>query len=370
MSTTFVLAPAPAKRTEYGTAEGSDLNLNLLPFSLGSSSRPYVFSNVDISSHFQPRPAPSGIIGVEEGKSIATFRGRQLVGQQVMVPRGYKGWVLRTDSIEQARVASGMGQGNRAGAVDTATGHLNGCTAAEGSYGARGDVSTAGVEDDDDLSLKRSPRRSGITALKQRVRGAGQTALARPKRAVARIAKKRMRLDSDDEDEGEGEGESSPAPSTTTPRKRAGPPLVTPTRQSPRLARTPATKGVLPDITLHEATPLKTPLPPAPKHLKLKRAGPADFVIGQSAVAQDDDEEVAAPANGREAIKAEAEGDEHEDTDMEDASSLARSEHGSFGPSASSLSIIPSPATENDPPAFAIESAAPSPERTQDSTLR
>lgn len=376
MSTTFLLAPASASEPQRSDTTAPAIpSLNLLPFSLGSSSRPYTSSSANVSAHFQPRPAPAGIIGVEEGKTIAAFRGRQLVGQHVKVPRGYKGWLLRTDTVEKARIASGMGQDHQAGQASNGEAARMGDIASAGAStsrarstrmqnGSNGAGESSGTQDDDDdLSLKRSPRRSGITALKQRVRGAGQTALARPKRAMAKATKKRVRLDSDDEDD---EAPLPVAPtSAITPKKRPGPPLVTPTRQSPRLARTP--QGVLPDITLHEATPLKSPLPPAPAHLKLKKAGRADFVIGQSIMEVDTEDlpNGRSGTAGRDAIKAEAEGDVQDDTDTEDISTTA-SAQSSFGAAGSTFSVIPSPATENDPPAFQIESAAPPPSAIDD----
>ena len=367
MSTTFLLAPAaPASGSPPVSNQHAAPALNLLPFALGSNTKPYTSTNANISSHFQPRPAPAGIVGVEEGKTIANFRGRQLVGQHVKVPRGYTGWMLRTDSVEKARLALGMGTSTAGGSKHLADADLDD----ERSDSRRNRGGFNGVaqmhQEDEDLSLKRSPRKAGITALKQRVVGAGQTALARPKRAVARAVKKRMRLDSDDEDEGD-----MPAPPpSVTPKKRPGPPLTTPTRQSPRLAKTPKIGDgdalALPDITLHEATPLKTPLPPAPKHLKLKKAGARDFVIGRSALSREDEEVVVKEdgVNGKEGIKAEVEGEAEDETDTEDASSATPSETASMGVSA--LSIIPSPATENDPPAFPIESPAPSPARAAD----
>jgi hypothetical protein len=96
--------------------------------------------------------------------------------------------------------------------------------------------------------------------------------------------------------------------------------------------------------------------------LKLKKAGAKDFVIGRSALSRDeeDDEEVlpGAGMDGKQGIKAEVEGDGLEDTDTEGPSDAPSA---SSSVAASTFSIIPSPTTENDPPAFPIESAAPTP---------
>lgn len=217
--------------------------------------------------------------------------------------------------------------------------------------------------------MRRSTRSNGFERLKQRVKGAGQVALARPKRGAVKTGKKRYRLDSDDEDEAGGaeldsqvdiespssqitptlDGDVPVLPTLTygTPSKRPRSSLIsTPTRQSPRLAlpRTPippsSRKAHLPAITLQEATPLKEPLPPPPAHLRRKK-NKADYVIpgtpGAEVLVEQDETDPAVASPGGSGV------DELKEVLVEEG-------------------MIPSPATENDPPTFPVLSAAPSPE--------
>ncbi|BEI85375.1 hypothetical protein CcaverHIS002_0507760 [Cutaneotrichosporon cavernicola] len=57
-------------------------SLQLLPFYLTPTP-----ATAPVSDYFVPRPTPSGY--------LAAFRGRQVVGQEIEVPRGYRGVVLR-----------------------------------------------------------------------------------------------------------------------------------------------------------------------------------------------------------------------------------------------------------------------------------
>jgi hypothetical protein len=149
-------------------------------------------------------------------------------------------------------------------------------------------------------STRRSPRKSTLAnvadAIKSKVRGAGQVALSKPKTRQAKQAtvKRRYQIDSEDEDETHIE-----LARVETPRKR--------TRSG-----TTAT----PMIVVQEATPLKEPLP-TPK----KRLGTIS-------------REERLPGVGR------------------------RSRSPSPAPtdvSQSSEAVIPSPATEHDPPTFPID---------------
>lgn len=187
--------------------------------------------------------------------------------------------------------------------------------------------------DDDGTALRRSGRTSGTT--RDRVRGAGQQALARPKRGVVRPApvKKRFRLDSDSEQEDNDVDEGAPPAGQgtrilRTPSKRA--------RHAPAV-ETPKLRGPVPDIVVQEATPLKEPLPPATKSLR-------------SAV-----EESMPPVN------------EPSQSSAESLTESADQEQLSAGHEAASTlecveedkwtvkeEVIPSPATEDLPPGFPI----------------
>lgn len=149
-------------------------------------------------------------------------------------------------------------------------------------------------------STRRSPRKSTLAnvadAIKSKVRGAGQVALSKPKTRQAKQAtvKRRYQIDSEDEDEGHIELARVETPSKRT---RSG---------------TTAT----PMIVVQEATPLKEPLP-TPK----KRLGTVS-------------REERLPGAGR------------------------RSRSPSPAPtevSQNSEAVIPSPATEEDPPTFPID---------------
>ncbi|BEJ16057.1 hypothetical protein CspHIS471_0506620 [Cutaneotrichosporon sp. HIS471] len=59
-------------------------NLQLLPFCLTPTP-----ATAPVSDYFVPRSSPSG------SGYLAAFRGRQVVGQEIEVPRGYRGIVLR-----------------------------------------------------------------------------------------------------------------------------------------------------------------------------------------------------------------------------------------------------------------------------------
>ena len=174
-------------------------------------------------------------------------------------------------------------------------------------------TSVASTSIDQSSSTRRSPRKSTLAnvadAIKSKVRGAGQVALSRPKTRQAKtgtIKRKRYQIDSDDEDDGHIE---LAAVEVETPRKR--------TRSG-----TNAAAEHLPVIVVQEATPLKEPLP-TPK----KRLG---TVSTQERL----------PGAGRRST----------------SPSPAATE---VSLSSSSEAVIPSPATENDPPAFPVSDSKP-----------
>lgn len=428
MSPTFVLGP--------GSSLPPAPQLNLLPFSLGSSSRPYTTATAPINSYFRPRPAPAGIPGIEAGTPIAAFRGRQLAGQTIAVPRGYRGVIIaadRPDVVKYSAAADAIhlkGTGVPVSANGDLSEHRKGrgrtrrdqwpltpATSTASTFGPSSSTATlvnetgdagppAGDDDDEGLEMHRSPKRSGFARLKQRVKGAGQVALARPKRATATAVQagaKRYRLDSDDEEEEEdttnvvdkdergmqgrgaedqpplhessfdwvesghqevrvdGEpanftvsGSSAPLPPSTPARRGRASALSTPTRQSPRLAktdpRTPASsrRSQLPHITLQEATPLKSPLPAPPVHLRRKR-NKADYVIPGTAAAVEDTDDprealIMSPCSSATSCT----------RPIYSRSPTSSSGSFSFAMQRQESTVIPSPATEDDPPPFPV----------------
>lgn len=271
------------------------------------------------------------------------------MGQEVKIPRGYRGIIIEADKPDVVRCASGRGEEEGQTKRDQWP-----LTPATSSASVIGSTSTPMEIEDDGTEMRRSPRKNGLARLKQRVKGAGQVALSRPKKAAVKIGKKRFRLDSDDEDEELTPEPVSPVLAETpntptailqaTPSKKSRPnPISTPTRQSPRLSQNPRTpvlsstrKSQLPAIVLQEATPLKEPLPPPPAHFRRKRGGKADYVIPGSPGAEMKEET-------EELVTEEAEG----------------SGSGESPSSVEEVSIIPSPSTENDPPTFPIPTSVP-----------
>jgi hypothetical protein len=162
---------------------------------------------------------------------------------------------------------------------------------------------------------RRSPRKSTLAnvanTIKSKVRGAGQVALSRPKTRQAKtgtIKRKRYQLDSDEEDE-ERHIESSRAIEVETPRKRT------------RSGATALDEDV-PMIVVQEATPLKEPLP-TPK----KRLG---------------------TASSKERLPGASRRSPSPSPSIETTEGSQISE-----------AVIPSPATENDPPSFEVEDTKP-----------
>lgn len=163
LMSTFILASSSAELP-------SSSDLQLLPFSLSPTP-----THAPIGKYFRPRPAPAGL-GVVEGQQVAAFRGRQIVGQRIDVPRGYKGIVLRA--------FGGPNESRSTGIKVPLT------PAASYASSSTGTVSEAAEPE--------------MRATRSRARGSGQVALSRPRRAVASRGVKRIKLDdSDDDDDGD-----------------------------------------------------------------------------------------------------------------------------------------------------------------------
>ncbi|ORY32251.1 ribonuclease H2, subunit C [Naematelia encephala] len=301
-STTFVLSSVSSADTLPPT-----LPLHLLPFSLGTSSSPCASTSALISTYFQPRPCPANHPSLTPGTSIAAFRGRQLVGQTVSVPRGYKGVVLGATKRLDAFSSSTVREKGRAGPDVKLP-----LTPASSTTSVMADAAEEGV--------RRSPRKSN--------RGVGQVALSRPKFKRPIPNKKRFRLDSDEEDEDENESENnqkeiaqSRSRSTVarTPSKR--------TRTDTTTTPIKAVVGDLPSIIVQAATPLKEPISPPRARLPPVR-------------------DIDIDANEIEVLVADGNANENEAV-ATDGEAQVKDEP-----------ILPSPATEDDPPTFSIDDSA------------
>ncbi|WWD15817.1 hypothetical protein CI109_100241 [Kwoniella shandongensis] len=369
-STTFLISPSTSSPLP------SSPSLSLLPFSLGPSSTPYVSTSVPLSKYFQPRPSPSEA-HAPEGSTIASFRGRQVVGQRIAVPRGYVGLVFSTSKrpdrggLETHQSSTTSGGGGKEYPLTPAS-SVPSIISEEGDPSAGNGMGG--------YALRRSsPRKSASHAAAVlgpggRVRGAGQVALARPKtRQVTKVTetKKRFRLDSDDEDEDE-EGEEQQGESSTTtrpslmrtPSKRARTGYTTPKKMT-------ASEGIspIPEIVIQEATPLKHPLPTPKKRLstrsRSRRGSPSPSpasrlednpTSGVLPVALADVKEVA----DRQEMEMEVEVEHVEDVSSPSPSPSSSGNLSSNGELDSEgvkqeENLIPSPATEDDPPSFNIE---------------
>lgn len=279
-STLFILAPATSSSSTSATpALTSSSTLHLLPFSLGSSSRPYRASSGSTSQYFIPRPAPPDTPGVPANTPIAAFRGRALVGQSVEVPRGYKGVILSTS----ARPDHGGLEERRS------TGNSrNPLTPAPSADGAPADSETG--------------RRS------TRTKGAGQVALSKPRTRVVAKRKnerKRIRLDSDDEDDQDQVKEDDEMDSADVALKR------TPSKRA-------RSELSIPSIVVQQPTPRKTRS--ALKTTSTKLSIAETLVDEPNTIDQD--------------------------LEMSPSESVEESQSGE--------NIVPSPATEDDPPSFFI----------------
>lgn len=158
MPSSFILAPA---------APSAEEEVHLLPFSLGYSGP------APVSSFFRPRPAPAN--HPYPGSTIASFRGRALVAQELELPRGYRGVILQADATNY----SGAGA-----SAESETSRTRGAplTPAPSATSVEGE---------------------GRVTRSTRAKGAGQVALARPRtQRATRTRNKRIAL-SDEEDEEE-----------------------------------------------------------------------------------------------------------------------------------------------------------------------
>jgi hypothetical protein len=266
-------------------------SLALLPFALGSSNNAYKTSTAPINQYFQPRPCLANITGIPEGTSIASFRGRQLVGHTIQLPPGYRGLVIKAPEPHTVETKWPLTPAPSVASTSTSA-----------------DPSAMPTS-------RRSPRKSTLAnvanTIKSKVRGAGQVALSRPKTRQAKtgtIKRKRYQIDSDEEDE-ERHIELFRAVEVETPRKRT------------RSGATALDEDV-PMIVVQEATPLKEPLP-TPK----KRLG---------------------TASSKERLPGASRRSPSPSPSIETTEGSQISE-----------AVIPSPATENDPPSFAVEDVKP-----------
>ena len=289
-STAFVLTPSPQSLDPSPA-------LHLLPFSLGSSSVPYTSATAPLSTFFRPRPCPPDIPSIPEGTPIAAFRGRQLVGQVISVPRGYRGVIL------------GTGRRPDRGGVEVRKGlaKLGHCPLTPAS--SAGSV----VEDAGSIGARRSARKA---------RGAGQVALSRPKPRAAPplVAMKRYRLDLEEEEdiagkkaEAEVEVEVEVEPRSTvarTPSKRV--------KITGMMGVSPVKGDGLPAIVVQAPTPHKRA-----RRSELGTASVEDSAAQVEAAPRDEDE----LCDEGEHVEVEEEARHQED-------------------------IVPSPSTENDPPSF------------------
>jgi hypothetical protein len=360
---TFILSSAPS-------ALPPSAPLNLLPFSLGPSSSPYTSDTVPISSYFAPRPSPAGNSGVPTGQPLASFRGRQVVGQTVSVPRGYRGVLIsasrRPELGFEHREGDREGDGVKGKGKGKAMDGKWPLTPASSAASVSG-ASSIAADEDGSNGVRRSPRKSAGP-----VRGAGQVALSRPKTrqvqtAKPGVAKRRFRLDSDDED---GEDEQNDVDEARSgPESRPGQQVQSDETRSPSstLLRTPSKRSranpsstvgtpksvvaspSLPSIVIQEPTPRKEPLPPALRSLKKdgRRVGGIPPVLHEGdeqwvedVHVQNDETVIPQPELG-------------EVKDERDDEGVVGDERPALGKVEST--IIPSPATEDDPPAFEIE---------------
>ena len=173
---TFILSPAS------DIPESADLNL--LPFALTPTP-----SKARIATFFRPRKAPPGH-NVPEGTPIATFRGRQVVGQLMRVPRGYKGVILRAIGAP----ATAAAPASSAKYPLTPAPSLSNSTTPIAT-----DTTTASAA----ATAAAAASASSTSGPRTRARGAGQVALARPQRTRGRVKRIKMEVESDEEDDGD-----------------------------------------------------------------------------------------------------------------------------------------------------------------------
>ncbi|OCF55309.1 hypothetical protein L486_07424 [Kwoniella mangroviensis CBS 10435] len=356
-STTFILSSSSSS-----TPLPSSPSLALLPFSLGPNSSPYTSDHAHLSNYFKPRPIPSSSHGSTSTSTIASFRGRTVVGQYIDIPKGWKGVILgtgkRPDKGGLLDIASSSeSHSDSSNVVKTKVEDVNMVTEEEGM--------------DMDLGLRRTTRQNP-----QRRRGpstgTGQVALSKPKirgsNNTVRQSKKRYRLDSDDDDDDENDNDKESTIKEErlirTPSKRSKLSYTTPQKTQPQ------GQGdvVVPDIVIQEATPLKYPLPTPKKRLNGRRSSPSPDPHGNRGLPQVTEsmewvEEQIIPKV--EEVK--------EDGDEQESQSQSQSQWQSQSIISNELkedintnedlkidekeeeeeeNLIPSPSTEDDPPTF------------------
>lgn len=322
------LAPAP-KASGFSLPNAP--NLSLLPFALGPASTPFKTDSAPTAQFFRPRPCPTDVPGIPEGTTIAAFRGRQLVGQTISVPAGYRGYVISAPQPHQ---------------VDVAKWPLTPAPSVASTSTSRAGASASAAETSTQNGTRRSPRKSALAnvadSIKAKVRGAGQVALSKPKTRVTRrdtVKRKRYQFGSDDDEDGDEYGQGQ-GQGKHVEHAAAESELIPGPKRS--RAETPGDHSAvaavdLPTIVVQEATPLKEPLPTPKKRLG-QRGAVKEAMPGQRGRSRSPTVEAPSPSASA----------------PEPASSAASTS--SSTSTVVSENVIPSPATENDPPAFPVAS--------------
>ena len=218
-------------------------SLNLLPFSLGPNSSPYSSTSIAISSYFIPRPCPPDHPLLKESTPIAAFRGRQLVGQTIDVPKGYRGVMLRSGK----RPDRGGVEERRGDTKDVKwpiTPASSTASVSRSSVPTTRSKTETNAGEGEEGGVRRSPRKT--------IKGVGQIALSRPRmRSIPKRSdiKKRIRLDSDDDEETLSQVKRRIT--VRTPMKR------TRSKGLPLTPETPVPDPSLPVIKVQAPTPLK-----------------------------------------------------------------------------------------------------------------
>ncbi|WVQ70194.1 uncharacterized protein L199_008419 [Kwoniella botswanensis] len=357
-STTFILSSSSS------TPLASSPSLALLPFSLGGNSSPHATNSAPLSNYFKPRPIPSSSRGSTSTSTIASFRGRTVVGQYIDIPKGWKGVILGTGK-----------RPDKGGLLDVASSSASHSDSSNVAKAKEEDVDMVTEEEgmDSDLSLRRTTRqnpqrRRGPSA------GTGQVALSKPKirgnNNTARQNKKRYRLDSDDEEDDDENGQESTIKEERlirTPNKRSKLSYTTPQKGQPR------GEVVVPDIVIQEATPLKYPLPTPKKRLNGRRSSPSPDPHGKRGLPQvtesmewveeqiipkieevkedEDEQDSRSQSQSQSIISNELKEDISTTTSVESNEDLKIDEK----EQEEEENLIPSPSTEDDPPTFNTE---------------
>ncbi|OXG22150.1 hypothetical protein C366_01048 [Cryptococcus neoformans Tu401-1] len=224
--------------------------LSLLPFSLGPQHAPYTDKHANTSHYFQPRP-----LVADPGAAQQQQQQQQQLVQATFRGRLLVGQYLSVPPAYRGIILSTSLPPNKGGSEDhTRSFPISSSAPLTPLTSASASTSTdSAVEDDaviDHGGGGSDVRRSQRKSVLARIKGAGQIALAQPRTRRTAPAKKRTRLDSDDEHDHES---PSPSPSTSTPSKRV---------KSGTPATTPKRTVSVPEIVIQEPTPLKRPPPP------------------------------------------------------------------------------------------------------------